>query len=177
MVRQLAFVLVALASCTLFGGCATSEAMLTLKPDSLQLRQQQTKRFDTGDEGSILTACAALLQDLGFKIDETEPAIGLLSGSKRRSAKDVKEIVVKVVVGVLLGGQNIPYSDEQIMRALVVTKRAGSDKSHSVRVTFQRTVFNSDKRLSKMEDLQEPEMYQMFFEKLSKALFLEAHDI
>lgn len=153
-------------------GCATMpENTLLIAADTLHLRQLQTKRFDTGDEATVLSACAALLQDLGFKIDESESSIGLLTGSKKRSAKHVVNIVLAVILGV-------PYDDEQIMRAFVVIRPVGEDgKSHAVRVTFHRTVYNDKREISKVEELQEPEMYRAFFEKLSKALFLEAHDI
>jgi hypothetical protein len=44
-------------------------------------------------------------------------------------------------------------------------------------VAFERIVFDTEHRLKKIEALNDPKMYQTFFEKLSKALFLEAHDI
>jgi hypothetical protein len=46
-----------------------------------------------------------------------------------------------------------------------------------VRVTFQRLVWNDMGTLSKVERLDEEEMYIEFFDKLSKALFLEAQEV
>jgi hypothetical protein len=46
----------------------------------------------------------------------------------------------------------------------------------AVRVVFERTVFDTEQRLKKIEPLNDPNMYRGFFEKLSKALFLEAHE-
>jgi hypothetical protein len=38
-------------------------------------------------------------------------------------------------------------------------------------------VFDTEHRIKKIEALSDPKIYQSFFEKLSKAVFLEAHDI
>jgi len=46
-----------------------------------------------------------------------------------------------------------------------------------VRVTFQRIVWDEQGRVSRSESLEDPELYQEFFFKLSKAVFLEAHGI
>ena len=64
------------------------------------------------------------------------------------------------------------------MKALVTTRPVGpGGRQVAVRVTFERIVFDTEHRLKKIEALNEPQLYQSFFEKLSKALFLEAHDI
>ena len=46
-----------------------------------------------------------------------------------------------------------------------------------VRVTFQRLIFNTEGRVTTAEQIHSPEIYKVFFEKLSKAVFLEAHEI
>jgi hypothetical protein len=153
------------------------EEALALKPESLQQRQMQTRRFETADEAHILAACASLLQDIGFSIDETEIKLGVLTASKHRSAQDGKQIAAAVVLLVLLGVQ-IPLDTSQTMTASVITRPIGEDrKYYAVRVTFQRVVLDDRGRISKRESLTDPRMYQGFFEKLSKALFLEAHEI
>lgn len=46
-----------------------------------------------------------------------------------------------------------------------------------MRVTFQRTVWNTQRQITRNEPLNKPEQYQEFFRKLSEAVFLDAHDI
>jgi hypothetical protein len=44
-------------------------------------------------------------------------------------------------------------------------------------VSFQRIVRNQRGLVSRQESLVEPQMYREFFEKLSRSLFLEAHEL
>lgn len=150
---------------------------LQLSPESLELRQLQTRRFETNDEMRILSACAGLLQDLGFTLDESETELGLIVASKDRSAVETGQVVAAVFIAALTGTA-IPIDKEQKLRASVVSRPVGeNNESIAVRVTFQRIVWNTQGQISKKEGLSEPEMYQEFFEKLSKSLFLEAHQI
>lgn len=154
---------------------------LQLSPESLQNRQMQTRRFDT-DEKTLLSASAAVLQDLGFTIDESETDLGLIACSKTRDATSAGQVAGAVLVA-LFTGVVTPVDKEQLIRASVVTypiKIDKSDKGNSstaVRVTFQRIVTNTQNQITRRECINEPEIYQGFFEKLSKSLFLEAHEL
>jgi hypothetical protein len=168
-----------LAGVLLLAGCAAVrlDKDLNLTPEMFAQRQMQTRRFDTADEQKILSTCASLLQDTGFTIDESETRLGVLIASKERDATDAVQWAVYLTASVLLGVP-IPPDDNQIMKAFVTTRPAGTDgRQVAVRVVFERAVFDTEHRISKIEALNDPKIYQSFFEKLSKALFLEAHEI
>ena len=63
------------------------------------------------------------------------------------------------------------------MRASVITHLTDDGNSMLVRVTFQRVVWNTQGKVTTSEAMQDPEIYQEFFSKLSKAIFLEAHEL
>ena len=69
-------------------GCASRipRGALAMNPQTVEFRQRSTRRFTTTDESRILAACAGVLQDLGFTIDESETDLGLIVVSKDRSA-------------------------------------------------------------------------------------------
>ena len=69
----------------LVAGCQTAppERALQLPAASLEVRQQQTRRFEDIDEAQLLAASAGVLQDLGFSLDESEVDLGLIVASKR----------------------------------------------------------------------------------------------
>jgi hypothetical protein len=148
---------------------------LALQPEALSLRRLQTRRFETGDEKEILRASLGVLQDLGFEVDESEARLGVLVASKDRDATDAFQVTGRIVVGIL-GGEHMPIDRNQKIRASLVT-RVVSTKAATVRVTFQRTVWNDRGDISRAESLADPQLYQEFFSKLSKSLFLEAHGI
>ncbi len=149
---------------------------LRLAPESLPLRQLQTRRFDTSDEKMLLAAGAAILQDLGFTLDASESRLGVLVASKDRSAVEAGQVIFSLFLAAL-GGAPVPWDEKQKIRASFVTRPAGTERPGVlVRVTFQRIVWNTAKQVTKTEPLDEPRFYQEFFEKLSKAVFLEAHE-
>ena len=189
MWKRFAPVLFGLGLCMLsLAGCQQGipKDALQLSTESLEQRQLQTRRFDTDDEVLLLSAAAGLLQDLGFNLDESETRLGVLVASKDRDATEVGQVAAAIVVGAvlaLLGGHpgNMAIDEKQKLRASVITRPIRNDNgdvTHTIlRVTFQRIVWNTQGNISRIEGLKEPEMYQQFFDKLSKAVFLEAHSI
>jgi hypothetical protein len=83
-------------------------------------------------------------------------------------------------VALLLGANAANSMDrDQRIRLCIVVKSTGnvSGKDWVVRATFQRVVRNSLGRVTKLEWLSDDELYQDFFQKLSKSVFLEAQKI
>lgn len=150
---------------------------LVLTKESLATRQLQTRKYDTKDEAKVLSAVAGVLQDMGFTLNESQMALGVISASKTRSAVDAGQQVVAIALA-LLGGGVTATDEQQVMQASVTTAPVGGRMDQiAVRVTFQRIVYNTNGQVSKAESLQDKEMYQGFFEKLSKSIFLEAQEI
>ncbi len=172
MARAMVVVMsMSLAACTQ----RIPESALALKPDSLKLKQLQTRRFETTDEKTLLQAGAGVLQDLGFNIDESETKLGVIVGSKNRDATEAGQIAGAIIVGILFGV--VPPTDkEQKIRASLVSKPI-DDKNTSVRITFQRIVWNNQGLVSRTESVEEEAIYKEFFEKFSKAAFLTANQI
>ena len=166
-------------------GCATTypKDFLKLSPASLENRQLQTRQYDTHDEEQIIAACAGVLQDLGFTLDDSETQLGLVVGSKDRDATDAGQVTMATISVLLsaLGGSSsnaFDYIDKvQKIRSSVVTKLSLDGSKVLVRVTFQRIIWNSVGNVSRMETLNDPELYKGFFERLSKAIFLEVQEI
>jgi hypothetical protein len=149
---------------------------LQLSPQSLQQRQLQTRRFETLDEAKLLSASAAVLQDLGFALDNSETEVGLVVASKDRDATEAGQIAAAIAVAVLTGAY-VPTDKNQKIRASLVTKPVDDGKSTNVRVTFQRTVWNTQGNVTRIEGLKDPELYQKFFNSLSQSVFLQANEI
>ena len=110
--------------------CQTSipPEALDLSPETLQMRQIQTRYFDTKDEAAVTSCvCCALLQDMGFNIDESETKLGYMLGTKDRDATNAGQIVTAVLLAALTGAV-MPVDKAQKMRACIVTHPYGETK-------------------------------------------------
>ncbi|MGG5886686.1 hypothetical protein ACLF3G_06060 [Falsiroseomonas sp. HC035] len=120
-----------------------------LTPDlrAVARRQQQARRFDTLDETMLLQAAIGVLQDLGYTIQESQQAYGIVVGSR------ATPFPVRVQV--------------------VVQAAAASGRGVLARASFQRVA----RGYAAGEMLDDPALYQRFFEALSQSAFLTAHEI
>jgi hypothetical protein len=146
----------------------------SMTSESMERRQLQTRRFQTSDEPKLLAAAVGLIQDLGFNIDSTQSKLGLIAASKQRDASDGGQIAGAVVIAALFG-VSTSVDRDQTIRVSVVTYPTGGQTS--LRVTFQRAVRNTQGQVTKLEFINDEAIYREFFEKLSKAVFLEAQKI
>ena len=164
------------AMALLLAGCvsATPREPFAVPPAAAAQRVMQSRRYDTRDETEVLRAGGALLMDLGFTVDKSDETLGVLVASKDRSAVETGQVILATLAA-FLGGSDVPYDHHQKLRASIVTHPAQT-KSIVVRVTFQRIVWDNYGNISKREQLNDPGQYQEFFAKLSKALFLDAHE-
>lgn len=228
-------------------GCATKipGAALQLPPESLANRQLQTRRYDTGNTQAVLLSSAAVLQDLGFNLDETEPKLGVVVASKDRDATNGGEVFFLALLGALgnnpnamnaadatqlvkvslvvrslnpesedpgaaLSADNITEIRNSVYKSIYAGLQQKFDKNAcnsvaksiaddtadtlkndfgtliaakdapgvtAVRVTFQQVIFNQVGQINSQQQINDPEIYREFFEKLSKSLFLEANAI
>ncbi len=166
-------------------GCATSYPLdlFKISENSLQLRSLQTRIFDTLDEEKIITASAEALQDIGFTIDNSETKLGFMLGIKDVDATQKGQVVGAVFLDILsaAAGVSSNYYGQadavQKVKASIIIKSSNDEKQTAVRITFQRLVWNKMGLLSRVESIKDEEMYQAFFEKLSKSVFLEEHKI
>lgn len=167
-------------------GCVTPipPNILRAQANIVEKRQLEMRSYDAIDEEKIISASAAVLQDLGFTLDESETKLGLVVGSKERDAKEKSQVFWATLATAFSSNQYGGYTNyydmidhTQKIQACVVTKPSLAEKKMTVRVTFQRVVWNKLGQINRIESIADPQLYQGFFEKLSKAVFLEEHKV
>lgn len=79
--RHILLLIVALS----LAGCAnnSTQSALDVGTNQVQLRQVQSRAFDTTDKAKTLRTVIAVLQDLGFVIDKADLELGQESGKFR----------------------------------------------------------------------------------------------
>ncbi len=163
-----------------------------LTAESPAHRAMQTRFFETKNEAELLSASAAVLQDLGFQIEESVREVGFLRATKERSARehgqDISRLLVFLLSSALVLVEQppvvIPVDLHQKIAATLITRPLNPEGTrHEVRVMFYRVIWKGDGSAGRqpippgeqrMEMVRDPVLYQTFFAKLSKAVFLEA---
>jgi hypothetical protein len=183
------------------GGCTRSKPdpveIFVLTPESAANKAMQTREFETSSSDELLSASAAVLQDLGFQITESARDLGFLRAGKERSAREYGQEVNRGIVAFLtfvlsaFAGANVTILTpidlhQQINASMIAQPLQVDDKRQTLRIVFYRLVWKGDGMSGnqtiqpgqqKMEMIRDAEIYQYFFARLSKAVFLEAHKI
>lgn len=176
-----------LAALASLGGCATMQPaeFFELSPESSAHKAMQSRLFETGNEKELLSASAAVLQDLGFQVDEIVREVGLVRAVKERSARERGQEIGRFFLSFFtLGYVRMTVDLHQKISAVLMTRPVDyADMRSEVRVTFYRVVWKGDGYVERstimpgeqrMEMIYDSGIYQQFFSKLSKAVFLEA---
>lgn len=171
-------ILVGLVAMASFTGCTgVPKDALKLNSSTLELRQLQTREYQTNNDTKILSASIGILQDLGFTINESEKRLGVITASKTRDATEAGQVAGAIAVALLGGGAIEIDKIQKIRAAIVVNKSQVKKNSYSVRVSFQRIVTGTRGSITKVQTIIEPDIYQKFFNKLSQSIFLQGHNI
>lgn len=158
--------------------------LFALSPEIPRNRTMQTRFFETSNEQELLSASAAVLQDLGFQVEESVREVGFLRATKERSAREYGQDIGRALTFLLsLGHAVIPVDLHQKIAASLITRPLNAEATRQeVRIMFYRVVWKGDGQADRqyippgeqyMEMIRDPEIYQQFFAKLSKAVFLE----
>lgn len=187
MQRALVSGIFLLLSCQL-AGCVTQTQpaeLFQLTAESPRNKAMEIRFFETKDEVELLSASAAVLQDLGFQVEESVQDVGFLRATKEWSAREYGQDIGRFFAFILsLGHVIMPVDLHQKIEATLVARPINPEGTRrEVRIIFYRVVWKGDGQADrqyippgqqKMEMLRDPAMYQQFFAKLSKAVFLEA---
>lgn len=172
--------LLSVAIIFLFSGCAHNQIpddALKLNTSTLEDRQLQTRSYRTDSETIILASGLGVMQDLGFQIDETQKRLGVITGSKNRDAVEIAEQVGAVVFALLFGVSVDTDNEQKIRVSLVVSRSKAQSNTYNARVSFQRIIWGTSGRVTKVETIRDKEIYENFFMALDKATFLEGNRI
>jgi len=164
------------------------EDFFLLSEESPKYRAMQVRMFETFNETELLSASAAVLQDVGFEVEESVLPVGFLRAEKERSAREYGQEIRRFLVLILSFGYILtPVDLHQKISATVISRPLNPEASRfEVRVMFYRVVWQGEGYVERstippggqwMEMIRDPEIYQQFFAKLSKSVFLEAHKI
>jgi predicted small secreted protein len=131
----------------------------------LEIRELQTRSYDTKDVKLVMKSVMHSLQDEGFMIKQANVDLGLLTAQKE---VDVGRNSLSPFPGRF--GSDVRVANNAITEASANVSEFGQQTR--VRINFQQKVLDNKGVTMKVRQIQNARFYQTFFSKVDKAVFL-----
>lgn len=149
-------------------GCATAKG----PPKSqLQIREFQTRSYETNDTKMVLKAVLNTLQDEGYIVKNAVPDLGLLSATKEVDIEDKAQ----AILATLLQGANARWLKNSVIEATANVSDFGSQTR--VRMNFQVKTYDNTGAVRDLKQIDDGNFYQDFFSKVDKGIFIQRENL
>ena len=166
------YIYIAVLILSLSGCSGIPKDAFSLAESNLADRQLQSRNFAAANEGSLLTACIEILENMGYKTDIVDNDLGLITATKNENHSGAKAMLVSILTAGLASAD-----EDQTVKATFITSSSRSSDAYITRLTFHRIVLNSHGEVTSVELLKDKKMYNMFYERLSASVFIEPDNI
>ena len=154
----------ALVICFFITGCATSGGP---QQTQLQIREFQTKAYETNNTKMVMKALLNVLQDDAFIVKEANTELGFMTASKEIDV----ESKGSAFVATLFMGSNAKWKKNSIIEATANISEFGTQTR--VRMIFQTKTMDNKGGVVEVKQIQDEQYYQDFFAKVDKGIFIE----
>jgi hypothetical protein len=163
-----------LFSVVVLGGCMMRPPP---RPKSvMEIRQIQTRLFETKDSRAVQKAVFDVLQDDDYIVKNADMDFGLITAVKERSLNSGRGVSAGFGFG-LPGSPFALSSNQQVWPAAEiyeVTVNVTPERDRTkVRLNVQRRVTNNINGVVESQLLEDPKFYQDFFARVDKGLYLQ----
>lgn len=161
--KKTAFIFLPLVM-VLFSGCATTQP--AIQKSQLQIREFQTRNYDTKNFKMVMKAIMHTLQDDSFIVKQANVDLGLLTAQKELDVESAGEALFLT----LLAGSEARYKKNSIIESSANISEFGDQTR--VRINFQTKVMDNKGGVMTVQQVEDAKFYQDFFSKVDKAIFL-----
>src|SRR3990167_7899311 len=120
----------------------------------LQVREFQTRSFNTPKTNDVLSAVVEAFQDQGFMVKNVVPEVGLVSATRDVDVEDSNEAFMQQ----FFFGRNARWGKTSTIEATANVKTQG--RGTRVRATFQEKVLNNMGTVDQVSTIEDPRFYQ-----------------
>ena len=176
-----------LAAATLIAGCAAAAAP---SKTQLEVREFQTRTFDTQDGKLVMKAMLNVLQDDGYVVKNAVVDLGLITAAKesdlspgRSGGTDSGFFDVFSGGTVIFGGGNVAMGtihQPRFQKTETVDFTGNVSEfgqQTKVRVSFQRKILDNRGDVMGVHPIDDADFYQDFFSRMDKGLFLQKEQL
>ena len=153
--------------CTGIISCATTG--VTPPKTQLQIREFQTRSFETNNVKMVMKAMLNVLQDDGYIVKNANVELGLLNATKEVDITNKWE-----VFGAFLGatqGYQTSFAKNRIIEATANVSEFGTQCR--VRINFQIKDMDNKGGVRAVGQIEDEKFYQDFFSKVDKGVFIQ----
>jgi hypothetical protein len=152
------------------GASLPQGAPATPEKTQLEIRQVQTRTFDTKDQNMIMKAVLNVLQDDGFIVGNANSELGLISASKELTTEKIEKSEMQRRFGVYIHAHFV-FIEASATVSLI-------NRQTRVRANFQVKFYDDDrKKLLNVSQIMDGNFYQEFFSKVDKGIFIQKEKI
>lgn len=152
----------------------TTNNVAKAAPTQLEKRQFQTRTYESTDKALIMKALLNVLQDEGFIVNNANPLLGFISGSKEFDVAD-KTIDIQKEFGTNKG--SLAWKGIKVATIEATANTTEYGKEIKVRVNFKRKLLNVYGNAQIINEIDDEKYYQDFFAKVDKAIFIQKQKI
>jgi hypothetical protein len=145
-------------------GCVSTPS--TPPKTQLEIREFQTRDYDTSDSKMVMKSLLNVLQDDGYIIKVANVEMGLLSATKEVNIENKGEAFIMA----LLAGHNARWKKNSIIECSGNITEMG--KVCKVRMNFQVKTMDNKGGVVDVKTIDDPIFYQTFFAKVDKGIFI-----
>ncbi len=173
--------LTALVLAAALAACATDSAVARLPQTPLELRQAQSRSFETADTHLVLKAVLNVLQDQGFVIRHADAELGLVTAVVEwRSHQPNQGLrVMKWVAALPTWGASllVPTGKTEYSAVEANVNVSREAERTRVRISLVSKVTAKDGQVESVRPVTDPLAYQKLLAGLDKAVFLEGEGL
>jgi hypothetical protein len=163
----------------LLGGCASAPrpAAESLFTSALQVRQAQSRTFETPDQRLVLKAVLNVLQDEGFVIREANAELGVVAAVKEwrsRQANQGLRIAKWIAAPMTYGATLLIPSGKTEFTAVEANVNVTQEAARTrVRISLVSRVTDKQGRVQGVTPVEDGLVYQGLLARLDKAVYLQ----
>lgn len=132
----------------------------------LQIREFQTRTYETKDTKMVMKAMLNVLQDDGFIVKNANVELGLITATKDADVENKGA----ALFAALLGGREARWKKNSIVECSGNVSDFGN--STRVRVNFSLKIMNNKGEVVDVKQVDDAAFYQDFFSKVDKGIFI-----
>ena len=166
---MLKFFGLALAASIILSGCMPKPPVI--QKTQLEVREFQTRSYDTTDFKMVMKSAMNVLQDDGYIIKQANLDLGLLTAQKQiDTTNKTAEFLSGLAAALATTSNNSRYERSVVIEASVNVSSFG--ESVRVRTNFTKNKLNNRNETMSVGQIVDPVFYQKYYSKVDKGIFI-----